>query len=86
VLQDLRAACLVKVSAALIAIVEERRRAALQMITGQLLPLRRPLERLREQRVLLVDKSGRGLPPFMQTSRSNNSLKLVEGPYQLIGQ
>ena len=30
-------------------------------------------------------RSGRGLPPAAQTRRSNISLKLVVGPYQLVG-
>jgi hypothetical protein len=35
--------------------------------------------------LFLPIKSGRGLPPFMQTRRSNSSLKFEMDPYQLIG-
>src|SRR5437667_365925 len=30
-------------------------------------------------------RSGRGLPPFMQTRRSNMAFRLEEGPYQFTG-
>lgn len=83
--EDLGAPVGAEIVAALVAIAEERRRAARQMVSRQLRPEGRALKGLGLLVSFLSMRSGRGLPPLAQTRRSKRSLRFEVGPYHQIG-